>query len=151
MINRKKCFILILTITLNSFASGSQCVDLFESQLATQKLVDGRKQYNPESTEKLLYLYLLIVNGRRLDEAKFLLDQGADPNALQLNGWPAINAAAYYGRTNVVALLLQYGTRSDIKSSYDDKNLDALGWAKLQDKSEVTEMLEKYYQKKQQL
>ena len=55
------------------------------------------------------------------DVVRYLLNNGANVNKQNRNGWTALHEASLvYNSTNVIKILLQHGARTDIKDvSYD--------------------------------
>jgi ankyrin repeat protein len=63
-----------------------------------------------------------VQRARSIDEraqavetARFLLDHGADVNAVGEFGWTALHAAAYQGLTDVIELLISRGAKTEVK------------------------------------
>ncbi|KAF5013704.1 hypothetical protein FDECE_303 [Fusarium decemcellulare] len=55
---------------------------------------------------------------------KYLLQQGANPNIYDLDGWPAISTAAERGYTDMVGWLAE--AKADLEVTYKDQNLTTL-------------------------
>ena len=96
---------------------------------------------NRQLTAKGGALHLLSKRGDATG-VKWLLDHGANPNAL----WPhwdadvtALHLAAMQGRTEAARLLLAAGADSKIRDSKHDG--DALSWAEFFKKPEIVQML----------
>lgn len=52
-----------------------------------------------------------------VQSVRWLLDHGADPNAVPLDGWTALHQAAARGDTEIVKLLVSRGAHADIRNS----------------------------------
>jgi ankyrin repeat protein len=61
-------------------------------------------------------LLIRIAQSNRLDAARLLLDLGADPNAMSINGRGALHEAAWAGHREMIDLLMERGARLDIRS-----------------------------------
>jgi ankyrin repeat protein len=76
---------------------------------------------------------------------KWLLDHGADPNALWAH-WNAmvtpLHLAAMQGHVEIVRILLQAGADPGIRDSTHDSN--PLGWAEFFHRPDVVETLKEY-------
>ena len=96
---------------------------------------------NPELLKSGGALHLLA---KRNDArgVKWLLDHGADPNALWSH-WGAyvtpLHLAVWQGHTEVVRLLLAAGADTTIRDSEHDS--DALGWAEYAGRVEIVKLL----------
>jgi ankyrin repeat protein len=94
---------------------------------------------SPEGAEGVLH-----IMAKRGDVAavKWLLDQGADPNARWAH-WDAVvtplHLAAAHGHANIVRMLLAAGTDPSIRDSKHDS--DALGWADFFQQPEIVQIL----------
>jgi hypothetical protein len=51
---------------------------------------------------------------------QFLLEKGADPNLPQINGSSSLHAASFYGHIDIVKLLLEVGSFSNIKNDFQN-------------------------------
>ena len=68
-------------------------------------------------------LYLTCKSGF-YDMVKMLLQEGADINKIQRDGSTPLHAAAFFGQSLVVGLLLEYGARADIKNNWGQTALE---------------------------
>jgi ankyrin repeat protein len=90
---------------------------------------------------------------RALDRVNFesFLKNGFNPNATIFNKhgekWTAIGAAAWGGNINTVKILLEHGADPTVRCSTRYEDMDALGWAKDQGRTEVVKVLDEYYKK----
>ena len=62
-------------------------------------------------------LYLACKSGF-YDMVKMLLEKGAEINKIQRDGSTPLHAAAFFGQSLVVGLLLEYGAQTDIKNKW---------------------------------
>ncbi len=53
-----------------------------------------------------------------VDMLVWLIDQGANINHQDRNGWCALHAAAQNGHLNIIAVLIQYGAQPNLTDSY---------------------------------
>jgi hypothetical protein len=75
-----------------------------------------------DSLERNL-LYLAARNGH-ISICNYLINKGIDVNAVQKTGSTALHGAAYYGQTEVVKLLLNYGAKTNIYNNYGNLPID---------------------------
>ena len=68
-------------------------------------------------------LYLAARNGH-VSIFEYLINKGIKVNEIQKSGSTALHGAAYYGQTNVVKLLLNYGAKTNIKNNFDHLPID---------------------------
>lgn len=61
-------------------------------------------------------LLVRLAQSNRLDAARLLLDLGADPNAMTMNGRGALHEAAWAGHREMLEFLMDRGARLDIRS-----------------------------------
>jgi ankyrin repeat protein len=61
-------------------------------------------------------LLIRLAQSNRLDAVRLLLDLGADPNAMTMNGRGALHEAAWAGHRDMIELLMDRGARLDIRS-----------------------------------
>jgi ankyrin repeat protein len=61
-------------------------------------------------------LLIRLAQSNRLGPARLLLDLGADPNAMTMNGRGALHEAAWAGHREVLELLMARGARLDVRS-----------------------------------
>lgn len=61
-------------------------------------------------------LLVRLAQANRLDAARLLLDLGADPNAMTMNGRGALHEAAWAGHREMILLLMDRGARLDLRS-----------------------------------
>ena len=82
----------------------------------------------------------LILAAKRgdYDTVKELLDNGANVNQTNKNGWTALHAAAYEGHTEVVALLLEWGANVN---QADDSGATVLSMAACKGHIEIVRLL----------
>ena len=87
---------------------------------------------------KYLFTPLHVASDKgNLDMAKFLVDKGADINALDVSGRPPIMGAAYRGKGRVVDYLLSKGARFEMK---DTRGYTVYQWAALRGKKDVLDL-----------
>ena len=68
-------------------------------------------------------LYIAARNGhRRICE--YLINKGMEINEIQSTGSTPLHGAVYYGQTNVVKLLLNYGAKTNIKNKFNHFPID---------------------------
>lgn len=60
-------------------------------------------------------LYIAARNGY-VDICQFLLEEGMDPNEIQSSGSTPLHGASFYNQYDTVKLLLEYGSKTDIKN-----------------------------------
>ena len=68
-------------------------------------------------------LYLASRNGH-ISICEYLINKGIKVNDIQKTGSTALHGAAYYGQTNVVKLLLNYGAKTNIKNNFGHLAID---------------------------
>ena len=88
---------------------------------------DSLSVYNIiENNPKLLFykdplkrslLYIAARNGH-VNICDYLINKGIDVNDIQGTGSTPLHGAAYYGQTNVVNLLINYGAKTNIKNEF---------------------------------
>lgn len=61
-------------------------------------------------------LLVRLAQSNRLDAVRLLLDLGADPNELAMNGRGALHEAAWAGHRETIELLLERGAHLDLRS-----------------------------------
>ncbi|SDY87024.1 Ankyrin repeat-containing protein [Bacillus sp. 166amftsu] len=64
------------------------------------------------------------IANKKIEMATFLIEQGADVNAVQSGGWTGLHEAALLGDEKIVALLIENGAdksikKNDGKTAYD--------------------------------
>ena len=94
---------------------------------------DSASIYNIiENEPKLLFykdplkrslLYIAARNGH-VNICDYLINKGIDVNEIQGTGSTPLHGAAYYGQTNVVNLLINYGAKTNIKNEYNHYPID---------------------------
>ena len=67
----------------------------------------GEQQMTQEELNRALYNACGLIND--LAKAAELMGRGADPNAKPNGEWNALHQAAYYGREQIVSMLLSKG------------------------------------------
>ena len=68
-------------------------------------------------------LYIAARNGHtRICE--YLINKGMEINEIQSTGSTPLHGAVYYGQTNVVKLLLNYGAKTNIKNNFNHFTID---------------------------
>ena len=68
-------------------------------------------------------LYIAARNGHtRICE--YLINKGMEINDIQSTGSTPLHGAVYYGQTNVVKLLLNYGAKTNIKNNFNHFPID---------------------------
>jgi len=123
---------------------------LFRDELAGRSLLSRFDRYPPEVRERALeamdylgqtILAVAILSGCTYDFIKMLIDNGArvDPESLMGNVFTPLQAAAILGRSEIVALLLQYG--ADPKRVYLDEEATALQLARKAGHYNIVEIL----------
>lgn len=65
-------------------------------------------------------LLVRLAQSNRLDAVRLLLDLGADPNAMTMNGRVALHEAAWAGHREMIDLLMERGARLDVRSGAHD-------------------------------
>ena len=60
-------------------------------------------------------LYIAARNGY-IDICQFLLEEGMDPNEIQSSGSTPLHGASFYNQYDTVRLLLEYGSKTDLKN-----------------------------------
>lgn len=55
---------------------------------------------------------------------EYLINKGIDVNEVQGTGSTPLHGAAYYGQTNVVNLLINYGAKTNIKNEFGHYPID---------------------------
>ena len=60
-------------------------------------------------------LYIAARNGYK-DICQFLLEEGMDPNEIQSSGSTPLHGASFYNQYDTVKLLLDYGSKTDLKN-----------------------------------
>ena len=65
-------------------------------------------------------LLVRLAQSNRLDAVRLLLDLGADPNAMTMNGRVALHEAAWAGHREMIDLLMEQGARLDVRSRAHD-------------------------------
>ena len=60
-------------------------------------------------------LYIAARNGY-IDICQFLLEEGMDPNEIQSSGSTPLHGASFYNQYETVKLLLEYGSKTDLKN-----------------------------------
>lgn len=73
-----------------------------------------------------------------VDRIKALLQKGADPNALAMDGWTALTMASREGHVEAVNLLLHSGAKIDLPEGGGNT---ALYWAAFDDRRDVIKLL----------
>ena len=68
-------------------------------------------------------LYIAARNGHT-STCEYLINKGINLNEIQSTGSTALHGASYYGQTNVVKLLLDYGAKTNIKNNFDHLPID---------------------------
>ena len=68
-------------------------------------------------------LYIAARNGHT-SICEYLINKGIDINEIQSTGSTALHGAAYYGQSNVVKLLLNYGAKKNIKNKSNHFPID---------------------------
>ena len=63
-------------------------------------------------------LYLAARNGYA-SICEYLINKGMKVNEIQKTGSTPLHGAAYYGQTNVVKILLNYGAKTNIKNNFN--------------------------------
>jgi ankyrin repeat protein len=77
-----------------------------------------------------------------VDIAKLLIDKGADINAKCKHDRTSLHFAAYNGLKDMVELLLAKGADTTVRTTDGDcYNCTPLDWAKVQNKTEIVEIL----------
>ena len=66
-----------------------------------------------EERESLKDSMFRAIERKDADEARIFINQGADPNGVALNAWPALHRAVLLGLTATVALLLSKGAKQN--------------------------------------
>ena len=88
--------------------------------------------FEVESNSSLLFfkdplqrnlLYIAARNGN-VSICEYLINKGIEVNDIQSTGSTALHGAAYYGQTNVVKLLLNYGAKTNIKNNFGHLPID---------------------------
>jgi ankyrin repeat protein len=64
------------------------------------------------------YTLFEACDQKDLDKVEELLDNGADPNLLDPDGWTVLMVASYRGQTDVVWLLLDHGADPNLQNEY---------------------------------
>ena len=78
---------------------------------------------NFKDSGKKNLLYIAARNGH--DKiCEYLINKGMEINDVQWSGSTALHGAAYYGHTNVIKLLLNYGAKTDIKNKFNHLPID---------------------------
>ncbi len=87
----------------------------------------------------------LMARRDDVDAVKWLLDRGADPNALWAH-WDSnltpLHLAVLGGHTDVVRVLVDAGADPHIRDSKHDS--DAIGWAEFFKRADLVEILERH-------
>jgi ankyrin repeat protein len=85
---------------------------------------------------------------RSLPVTEFLLEKGADPNIATTKGYRSMKAgctpliiSGYYGLANFAEILLKHGAKVDLT---DSSGIDALGYAKQFQFTDVVELIERH-------
>lgn len=65
-------------------------------------------------------LLVRLAQSNRLDAVRLLLDLGADPNAMTMNGRVALHEATWAGYREMIDLLMEQGARLDVRSRAHD-------------------------------
>ena len=69
------------------------------------------------------------------------LNLGMNPNAIDYNHHTALMGATLNGHNKVIKLLISRGAQVDLKNKY---NLDAIDYAKIQEREEIVPFLENH-------
>lgn len=107
------------------------------------------KTYKPEVLEKLKKTSIKWSQVK-LETIENFLNEGLDPNSYVYfnkgsEEWTLIGIMALYGRTDIVKLALDHGADPQLMSMFREKKLDALGWAKNDNRTDTVELLEKHF------
>ncbi|MGA7195404.1 MAG: ankyrin repeat domain-containing protein [Anaerolineales bacterium] len=90
-----------------------------------QYLINAGARVNSASKNKMKVTPLhSAAAGGHTELVKFLLEQGADPNALQESGFTPLHAAAQNGDVESIHQLLLHGADTDVKSAQGKTPLD---------------------------
>jgi ankyrin repeat protein len=111
---------------------GSQ--ELAEALLAKGAEIDARSTNSMKNTP----LHAAVA-GRRAALVKFLLERGANANALQSGGWSALQGAAQSGDREMVETLIAHGANVNARA---ENNQCALDMALMRGHQEIAELLE---------
>ncbi|KAK6194550.1 hypothetical protein SNE40_000167 [Patella caerulea] len=87
---------------------GSSCV-----KLEIEGFVNHGVNVSKPLTEGITWLHIVCANGYK-KALKLLLDNRADVNAVDYNGWTPLHVAAKYGEKRVVEILMNNEARTDV-------------------------------------
>ena len=88
-----------------------------------KEIEDNPLLLNYKDPLKRNLLYIAARNGhRRICE--YLINKGMEINDIQSTGSTPLHGAVYYGQTNVVKLLLNYGAKTNIKNNFNHFPID---------------------------
>ena len=99
---------------------------------------DPQLLYDNSGAEGRIPLHCAI-RGKHSDVARFLIDQGADVNAREVNGASVLNYASYWGLPEIVQLLIEKG--ADVKNDVTPNGITPLHWASSAGHSEIVKIL----------
>ena len=89
-----------------------------------QVLIERDNTFLKKSDEHGRTLLYLACKSGFYDMVKMLLQKGADINKIQRDGSTPLHAAAFFGHSLVVGLLLEYGAKTDIRNKWGSTAFD---------------------------
>ena len=92
------------------------------TQELASRIAEGENLVEEADEHGRTLLYIVCKSGF-YDTCKLLLQKGASVNQAQKDGSTPLHAAAYFGQTLVVGLLLECGARFDIKNKWGNTAL----------------------------
>jgi len=114
-------------------------------QKAVERLLRDQADVNAKRPGEGSTALMLACNKGHAKDVKVLLENGADANIRNVNGWTALMSAAANGNVEIVGLLLQRNADTKAKHAY---GWTALKLASKKGHNKVRELLIKHEQKR---